>query len=54
MITVTVSFKKVLCGTELEVEQAGVPAMIPAEMCYLGWQESLVQLAQLVEPEIPN
>lgn len=53
MIT-TVTLKKVMCGTELHIEQAGVPAAIPAEMCYLGWQESLNQLAQLVEPEIPN
>lgn len=53
-ITVTVSLKKVLCGTEVNIEQAGVPAVIPAEMCYLGWQESLIQLAQLVEPDIPN
>jgi uncharacterized protein YndB with AHSA1/START domain len=51
---VTVLLKKVVCGTELHVEQSGVPAIIPAEMCYLGWQESLVQLAQLVEPDIPN
>lgn len=54
VITVTVSLKKVLCGTDLSIEQAGVPAVIPAEMCYLGWQESLEQLAKLVEPEIPN
>jgi uncharacterized protein YndB with AHSA1/START domain len=54
VITVEVKLKKALCGTELHVEQAGVPAIIPAEMCYLGWQESLAQLAQLVEPEIPN
>jgi uncharacterized protein YndB with AHSA1/START domain len=53
-ITVTVVLRKVLCGTELALEQSGVPAIIPAEMCYLGWQESLLQLAQLVEPEIPN
>ena len=53
-ITVTVLLKAVSCGTELHVEQAGVPAVIPAEMCYLGWQESLIQLAQLVEPDIPN
>ena len=53
-MTVTVTLKKVLCGTELNIEQAGVPAMIPPEMCYLGWQESLHQLAQLVEPEIPG
>jgi uncharacterized protein YndB with AHSA1/START domain len=54
LITVTVTLKKVLCGTELNIEQAGVSAAIPAEMCYLGWQESLGQLATLVEPEIPN
>lgn len=53
-ITVTVALKKVLGGTELAIEQAGVPAVIPPEMCYLGWQESLIQLAQLVEPDIPN
>ncbi len=53
-ITVTVTLKKVSCGTELHIEQAGVPAVIPAEMCYLGWQESLSQLAHLVEPEIPS
>ena len=53
-ITVTVALKAVLCGTEVNIEQAGVPAVIPAEMCYLGWQESLGQLAQLVEPEIPG
>lgn len=54
LMEVTVSLKEVLCGTEVNIEQAGVPAVIPAEMCYLGWQESLVQLAHLVEPEIPN
>ena len=53
-MTVTVVMKKVLCGTDVNIEQAGVPAMIPVEMCYLGWQESLNQLAALVEPEIPN
>jgi uncharacterized protein YndB with AHSA1/START domain len=53
VITVTVTLKKVMCGTELNVVQEGVPAVIPAEMCYLGWQESLEQLAKLVEPEIP-
>ena len=53
-ITVTVILKKVSCGTDVNIEQAGVPAVIPAEMCYLGWQESLTQLATLVEPEIPN
>jgi uncharacterized protein YndB with AHSA1/START domain len=51
-MTVTVALKRVLCGTELDVEQAGVPDAIPAEMCYLGWQESLLQLARLVDPEI--
>ena len=50
----TVTLKKVLCGTELSVVQEGVPEMIPLEMCYLGWQESLAQLATLVEPEIPG
>ncbi|MDB6095603.1 MAG: polyketide cyclase [Verrucomicrobia bacterium] len=53
-IQVTVTLKKVLCGTEVNIVQEGVPAVIPAEMCYLGWQESLGQLAALVEPEIPN
>lgn len=53
-IIVTVALKKVLCGTELNIEQAGIPDVIPAEMCYLGWQESLEQFARLVEPEIPN
>ncbi len=51
---VTVTLKKVVCGTELSVVQAGIPDVIPAESCYLGWQESLVQLANLVEPEIPD
>jgi uncharacterized protein YndB with AHSA1/START domain len=51
---VTVTLRRVMCGTELEVVQSGIPAAIPAEMCYLGWQESLSQLAQLVEPEIPD
>lgn len=51
---VTVDFRAVVCGTELNVVQEGIPEAIPAEMCYLGWQESLEQLAKLVEPEIPN
>ncbi|MEY2891051.1 MAG: hypothetical protein RJA98_959 [Pseudomonadota bacterium] len=51
---VTVTLKPVLCGTELSVSQAGIPDVIPLEMCYLGWQESLVQLANLVEPDIPG
>jgi len=53
MVT-TVSLKAVSCGTELSVVQEGIPAVIPAEMCCLGWQESLAQLATLVEPEIPG
>ena len=53
-LTVTVALKKVLCGTELNVLQEGIPDAIPVEMCYLGWQESLEQLAKLVEPEIPG
>jgi uncharacterized protein YndB with AHSA1/START domain len=51
---VTVSLKKVSVGTELNITQAGIPDAIPAEACYLGWQESLAQLAKLVEPEIPD
>jgi uncharacterized protein YndB with AHSA1/START domain len=51
---VTVTFKKVICGTELRVVQEGIPDMIPPEMCYLGWQQSLTLLAQVVEPEIPD
>jgi uncharacterized protein YndB with AHSA1/START domain len=51
-INVTVLLKKVICGTELNIEQAGIPEAIPAEMCYLGWQESLAQLALVVEPDI--
>ena len=50
----TISFKNVACGTELNIVQEGVPAIIPAEMCYLGWQESLALLAKLVEAEIPD
>lgn len=53
MIT-TVTLVPVSCGTSLDIVQEGIPAMIPEEMCYLGWQESLVQLARLVEPEIPD
>ena len=53
MIT-TIWLKKVICGTELKVLQEGIPEMIPAEMCYLGWQESLEKLTKLVEPEIPD
>jgi uncharacterized protein YndB with AHSA1/START domain len=53
-IRATITLKKVLCGTELNIVQEGVPDMIPAEMCYLGWQESLILLAKLVEAEIPD
>ena len=53
MIT-TISLKKVSVGTELTATQTGIPAMIPAEACYLGWQESLEKLKKLVEPDIPD
>jgi len=53
MVT-TVSLAQVSCGTELNVVQEGIPEAIPVEMCYLGWQESLAQLALLVEPAIPD
>jgi hypothetical protein len=51
---VTITLKKVFCGTELNIVQEGVPDAIPAEACYLGWQESLILLAKLVEAEIPD
>jgi uncharacterized protein YndB with AHSA1/START domain len=51
---VTVTLKAVSCGTDVSIVQAGIPDVIPVEMCYLGWQESLVQLAHLVEPDIPD
>ena len=54
LIEVTVVLKPVLCGTELSITQTGIPEVIPLEMCYLGWQESLAQLATLVEPDIPG
>ena len=54
VMEVTVSLKPVLCGTDVSIAQAGIPELIPLEMCYLGWQESLAQLATLVEPEIPG
>jgi uncharacterized protein YndB with AHSA1/START domain len=50
----TVTLRQVSCGTELSVVQEGLPEAIPLEMCYLGWQDSLAQLAKLVEPEIPG
>lgn len=53
MIT-TVSLNKVSCGTELKIVQENIPDMIPVEMCYLGWQESLDKMKKLVEPEIPD
>jgi uncharacterized protein YndB with AHSA1/START domain len=53
MVT-TVSLRQVSCGTEIAITQEGVPELIPVEMCYLGWQESLAQLAKVVEPDIPN
>ena len=54
VITVTIDLKPVLCGTEIHIEQAHLPETIPLEFCYLGWQESLEQLARLVEPVIPD
>jgi uncharacterized protein YndB with AHSA1/START domain len=51
---VTVTLKAVSVGTDLHIEQAGIPALIPVEACYLGWQQSLMQLAALVEPNIPD
>ena len=53
-IQVTVTLKKVSVGTELKIVQEGLPSVIPLEACYLGWQESLANLARLVEPEIPD
>jgi uncharacterized protein YndB with AHSA1/START domain len=50
----TITLKPVSCGTEIDIVQEGLPAASPLEMCYLGWQESLAQLAHLVEPEIPG
>lgn len=51
-MNVTVTLRPVLCGTDFTVVQDGIPEVIPVEMCYLGWQQSLMQLAHLVEPEI--
>ncbi|MBC7436565.1 MAG: SRPBCC family protein [Bdellovibrionales bacterium] len=53
-IEVTIRLKPVMTGTDVSITQSGIPAAIPVEMCYLGWQESLAQLATLVEPEIPG
>lgn len=54
VLEVTIEITPVVCGTELHITQAGIPQAIPLEMCYLGWQESLAQLAALVEPDIPG
>lgn len=54
LMQVTVSLQPVACGTELSIVQSGIPEVIPLEMCYLGWQESLEQLARLVEPDIQD
>src|SRR6476646_10547420 len=53
-IYVTVNLKKAFCGTEVNIVQEGIPAVIPAEACYMGWQESLILLGKLVEAEIPD
>lgn len=53
-MTTTVSFRNTIAGTEIKIVQEGIPAAIPAEMCYLGWQESLDKLMRLVEPVIPD
>lgn len=53
-MSVTITLRKVACGTDLTIVQEGLPAMIPIEFCYMGWQESLALLAHLVEPEIPD
>lgn len=53
-IQVTITLRTVLCGTEVEIVQSGLPAAIPVEFCYLGWQESLSLLANIVDPQIPD
>ena len=53
-MTTSIEFKKVIVGTEIKILQENIPAMIPVEMCYLGWQESLEKLARLVEPKIQD
>lgn len=53
-MTTTITFRKVICGTEINIVQENLPEAIPVEFCYLGWQESLVLLGKLVEPEIPD
>ena len=54
VLEVTVTLTEVSCGTDIAIQQTGIPAAIPVESCYLGWQESLAQLATLVEPDIPG
>lgn len=54
VMAVTVELRDVLCGADVSIEQSGIPAAIPVELCYLGWQEALQQLARLVEPNIPD
>lgn len=54
ILHVTIELTSVICGTQLEIAQTGIPEVIPVAMCYLGWQESLAQLALLVEPELPS
>lgn len=54
LMSVTVRLKAVSVGTDINIEQSGVPSVIPPEACYLGWQQSLMQLAKLVEPDIPE
>ncbi|KAF0843026.1 uncharacterized protein YndB with AHSA1/START domain [Methylovorus glucosotrophus] len=53
-LEVTVTLTEVSCGTDIAIQQTGIPAAIPVESCYLGWQQSLAQLATLVEPDIPG
>ena len=53
-MTTTVHFNKVICGTSIQILQEGIPSVIPTELCYLGWQESLEKLIRLVEPVIPD
>ena len=53
-MTVSIWLKEVICGTEIKIVQEGIPSVIPTEMCYLGWQESLEKLMKLVEPQIPD
>ena len=54
VMNVTIKLKAVSVGTDIDIEQSGIPAVIPTEACYLGWQQSLMQLAKLVEPDIPE